>query len=243
MRVHTLTGIGLLSALLAARVAAAAGTFTYAPMTGDVDSGITPTKTYTHAVDFAGPFLGMPIDTATAVNGVTFHVGGPNGPGYSSTNFEMAFAGFPSDAVPSGPNTLYDVLEDFFHNSTVVDPPNQTLTLTGLTPGTTYTTAFYNAGFDLQNVPRRLATITTSDGGSIDFDQNFTGDGGPSVLRYTFTAASPSMTYTFDPAGRNTFHHYGFTNEVVPEPAGAVLLLASVVLAGRRSRECRAARR
>jgi hypothetical protein len=56
------------------------------------------------------------------------------------------------------------------------------------------------------------------------------------VLRYTFSATDPSIAYTFTPQDPGApFHQYGFTNEVVPEPGGAaVLLLAAGTLACRR---------
>ena len=214
--------------------AVAAGTFVVSPIIGDADSGISPVKTYTHAVDFGGP-NGVGADFGTTINGVPFTIGRTSGPNYSTSNFTSLFNfGFGSRAVPSGPNTLYDLLEDFYHNSTIRNPPAQTLTLTGLTPGTTYSTSFYNAGFDLAIARTRVATVGTSDGGSFTFDQNFTGQGNPSVLRYTFTAAEPSITYTFTPATADTFHQYGFTNEVVPEPTGAVALALGAVLTLRR---------
>ena len=229
----------------AARAAAAAGTFSSAAIGGDADSGISPARTYTHAVDFAnvGAFPGLQVDTATTINGVPFHVGGANGPNYASTDLTLPFfADLPTNSAPSGPNTLYDLFEDFLHNSVVPPPPNQTLTLTGLTPGAQYLTSFYGVGFGVADA-NRVITITTSDGGQTVFDQNFTGEGNPNVLRYAFTADGPSITYTFDPVGTHTFHHYGFTNEIVPEPsaAAAVALLATLsALHRRRGRRVRA---
>jgi hypothetical protein len=79
-----------------------------------------------------------------------------------------------------------------------------------------------------------MVTVTTSDGSAFIFDENFSGEGNPNVLRYTFRAAGPAITYTFTPATVNTFHLYGFTNEVVPEPAGITLLAIGGLLALRR---------
>lgn len=234
MNPRLVIAMALLSALAAAPGADAAGTFTFAPITGDADSGISADKAYTHAVDFRG---GLMPDTATTINGVPFHIGGLNGPNYSTTGLLLTWpVDLPTNSTPPGPNTLYDLFEDFYHNSTSPGPANQTLTLTGLTPGTNYATTFYNVGFDLR-FARRVIDVTASDGGSLPgFDQNFTGEGNPSVLRYTFTATDPSITFTFDPTGVDTFHHYGFTNEVVPEPTAALLLASTVLIALRRRR-------
>ena len=229
------TGMCVVAILAAARAAAAAGTFSSAAIGGDADSGISPARTYTHAVDFVSAPTGWPTDTATTINGVPFHAGGVNGPNYASTGLTMPwFVPLPTNSVPSGPDTLYDLFEDFLHNSTVPSPDNQTLTLTGLTPGTQYVTSFYGVGFDPD--ADRVITVTTSDGGQTVFDQNFTGEGNPNVLRYGFTADGTSITYTFDPVGIDTFHHYGFTNEIVPEPSAAGAAAALVGLAALRRR-------
>ena len=81
----------LVAALTAAHGASAnaAGVFSFSPITGDADSGISASKTYTHAVDFgaggnAGGFPNI-IDQATTVNGVPFTIGGTQGTNYSTT--------------------------------------------------------------------------------------------------------------------------------------------------------------
>jgi len=229
---------GLVVSMLAAAPARAAGTFSSAPITGDADSGISAARTYTHAVDFAGGFGG--VDPGTTVNGVPFTVGRTSGPNYATTGFIDNLGGALThpNSVPAGDNTLADLLNDFYFNGNSNGDGVETLTLTGLTSGTAYATTFYNMGFDLTRT--RVATITTSDGGSTTFDQNFTGEGLPSVLRYTFTAADPSITFTFTPqsGGSASFHQYGFTNEVLPEPAAAALLglATGTALLGRRRR-------
>ena len=231
----------VVAAILCSPRAHAAGTFAFAPVTGDADSGISAAKTYTHAVDFGagGNSGGFPnlVDTGTTVNGVTFHIGGPSGPGYTSTGLLNYIGTSPwTTSVPPGENTLGDLLNDFYWRNAFAD---QTVTLTGLTPGTPYVTTFYNAGWEAG--ARRVVTVTASDGGSTTFDQNFTGHARPNVLRYAFVAAGPSVTYTFTPAdARNGFHQYGFTNEVVPEPAAlSAAGLAAVLLLRRRRRRLR----
>ena len=106
-RLHASTLAALL-ALFTSR-AGAAGIFTFAPITGDADSGISPAKTYTHTVDFgaggnAGGFPNI-VDTATTVNGVPFYIGGPQGPNYGSTGLNAYIGTNPwTSAVPNGDN-------------------------------------------------------------------------------------------------------------------------------------------
>jgi hypothetical protein len=227
-------------ALLAAR-AGAAGIFTFAPITGDADSGISPAKTYTHAVDFGagGNSGGFPniVDPATTVNGVPFTIGGMQGTNYGTTGLNAYVGTNPwTSAVPNGDNSVGDLLNDFYWRNTPVAPADQTLTLTGLTPGTAYITTFYSAGW--QPGVLRTVTVNASDGGSVTLNQDFTGYTKPNVLRYTFVAPGPSITYTFTPANpQNGFHQYAFTNEVaVPEPGGLCAggLAGLLVLARRR---------
>ena len=226
--------ISVFVSMLGAEVRAA-GVFSSSPILGDADSGISPGKTYTHAVDFSAN-----SDPGTTINGVPFHVGRAAGPNYTSTGIANFIPGynFPTRSVPGGPDTLDDLLGDFFfsyYTGGGGDDGTQTLTLQGLTPGTAYVTTFYNAGFDPTRT--RVVTVSADDGGSIVFDQNFTGEGNPSVLRYRFVATSASITYTFDPANNaDSFHQYGFTNEVVPEPAALGVLAAAGLLLGRRQR-------
>ena len=217
-----------------------AGVFTAIPITGDADSGISAAKVYTHAVDFGagGPGGGFPniIDPGTTVNGVPFHIGGRTGPGYTTTGTPDYIGTNPwTTSTPSGENTVNDLLADFYFHNTAFAPADQILTLTGLAPGTPYLTTFYNAGWEAGT--NRTVTVTASDGGSVVFDQNFTGHANPNVLRYAFIASADSVTYTFSPADpRWGFHQYGFTNEVVPEPAGLLVVGSAGAILLRRRR-------
>src|SRR4029079_11135593 len=50
---------------------------------------------------------------------------------------------------------------------------------------------------------------------SILFDENSTNNGNGNVLRYTFTATAPTITYSFDADGNtDSFHHYAVSNAV-----------------------------
>ena len=152
-----------------------------------------------------------------------FHIGGRTGPNYTLGGVPdyigsgLFTNGSWTTSSPSGENTVDDLLNDFYFRNTSFTPADQVLTLSGLTPGTPYVTTFYNAGWEVG--ANRTVTVTTSDGGAVVFNQNFTGNANPNVLRYAFAASAETMTYTFTPADpRWGFHQYAFTNEVVPEP-------------------------
>ena len=129
-RAHTRVPMVLLALLAAGLVLTApqvtAGVFTFAPFTGDADSGINSSKTYTHAVDYNGP--------GETINGVAF-IGGPRiGANYVLAGAGNGYTGNANTAV-GNTNTL---LRSFFYG------PGASLSLTGLTPGNTYTTTFYS---------------------------------------------------------------------------------------------------
>lgn len=197
--------------------------FSTTAFTGDADSGISSSKTYTHAINFNGANV--------TINGVTFTGGSTTGANYALTTTAGTSNGFNghTNNVAGNANGLFT---DFFYNGT------ETLTLTGLTPGTTYTTTFYNNGFG--NPGGRFATISDSVGNSIVFDENWTGEGNGNLLQDTYTAdATGSVAFTFLPTSPgDTYHMYAFSNEVAaPEPGSIALLgVAAAGLLRRRRR-------
>lgn len=88
------------SLALFASGAAAAGTFSVAPITGDADSGISAAKTYAHAVDFgaagAGSVVPGGVDPGTTIT--TYHLDAANNPDgfhqYGFTNEVVPEPGF-----------------------------------------------------------------------------------------------------------------------------------------------------
>ncbi len=180
-------------------VPAFAGTFTVLPLTGDADSGITADGAYTHAINV---FDGANV----TINGAVFTgSGGGANPGtndYSTGGLNNGFTGFGS---PVTGNTA-GLMTNFLYNG---NP--ETVTLNNLRVGQNYLTTFYNSAFGPAG--DRFQTITASDLGTIHFDQN----GLPgSLLQYAFTAASNTMTFTITPdVPGNTFHQYGFSNQIV----------------------------
>jgi hypothetical protein len=209
---------------LAPAANANAGTYSSRPFTGDADSGISSSKTYTHAVDFLG-------SGATTINGVLFDDVNATGPNYALTAPNSFNNNTGNNALTGGARELVD---DFRYGGT------ETLLLSGLTPGQTYTTTFYDVGWG--NVGGRVVDISDSQGGFYNgFDANYTGNGNGHLLQYTYTAASGSITFTIVPlVAGDSFHQYAFTNELVavPEPGAVagVLLLGAVAMRRRQTR-------
>jgi hypothetical protein len=178
-----------------------ASTFGINSLTGDGDSGISNTKTYTHAFDMArneaNPFF---------INGVQFAVGNissgtdaVHGGSYTATGLNRTFQNHPS-AVSGG---IGDAIDDFFYRA---GAGNETITLKGLTAGQAYKTVFYTSnGYGGQE-----QTITFSDTGlSVsDVDRN------SGRIEYTYNApVTGELTYTFSKESSGSFHQYAFTNE------------------------------
>lgn len=200
---------GLSLCTLLAPSAKAEGIFTFRAFVGDADSGISSTKTYTHAVDFGDPWGVM-------INGVYFG-GNEDGGDY---NLAGSFGNSWGDGNKAIGNVM-TLLEDMRTPAAA----DSSLTLLGLTAGTSYITTFYNTS--ITGAPS-LNTITTSDGGTIVFNQGFNGNDNPNLLQYAFTATGSSLRFSFDAADTaNGFVHFGFSNEVVPGTPPVVPLPAA----------------
>ncbi len=209
-----LGGLIAFSLLLAAPAhPSRAGTFTVLPLTGDADSGINSAKSYTHAVDVVNTWVSSPTNESSAsltINGVTFEVGNTTGANWSLSTSNI----YTGNSGTEGVTGQVGELLRYFRYGPAND--NATLTLTGLVAGETYTTTWYNKNWS-GGVSGRVADITANDDGTtFTFDQNNSGN--PSMLRYAFVApASGSITYTFA-NGSNSFHQYGFSNELTSTP-------------------------
>ena len=166
----------------------------------DAGTGISNTKTYTHALDFAdGPDI--------AINGVNFTSAGLTGANWSLTG-----------ASPSAGNTattatgnISRLLTSFYYNG---NPAN--LTLTGLTPGVTYESHLYQRRWGGDRT--QLFTINAGSGtGTMLFDSDLSGSASYIPLRYTANG-SGTATITTNMVGAGTYHWYGMSNEVVASP-------------------------
>ena len=179
-------------------IPAQAGTFTVLPLTGDIDSGISADKAYTHAIDMGdGP--------NRTVNGAVFTGSGgganPATNNYSTTGITDLLPGWVNPNVSGATGGLFTNFNYQGAGGT------ETVTLNNLRVGQQYVTTFYNS---LWGGPRSQ-NITTSDGGFITFDPDATPG---SLLQYAFTATANTQTYTFVPNQPASFHQAAFTNEL-----------------------------
>ncbi len=229
--------IVLLACVLAAGLTAQAATFTIVdlPATGtDAATGINGNKTYTHAFDFG--------NTAPAtINGVVFERGptgnltaaytrtSRQGYGYTlsdtraTTNLQVTATNDPA-AQASG-NSLLMLRSMVYHAASVINQGIK-LTLSNLVPGTTYSTRFYYRNWSLTgpDVSRKIDVKADgeSNGTFSDVINVWLDAGGAHYLDYTFTADDTDVTFQFiTTIGNYGMHIYGFTNEVVRQPACA----------------------
>ena len=192
------------------------GTFSVHPWTGDGDSGISSSKTYTHTGKFTGegtdgePFFAgndVYFERDTNRSGTNWTLTGPARNVFGTTN-SVNVAG-DSAALARG----------FFYGDE--DNNHPVLTLTGLVPDTEYVTTFYTVGFG--GAGGRFVDITPGDnpGNPTRVDQNGAGSGNGQRIKYTYTATSTEMSFMFDALKTgDSWHHYAFSNEAVSPNLG-----------------------
>jgi fibronectin-binding autotransporter adhesin len=174
--------------------------------TGDFDTsvGLSADKTYVSAVNIGGDAL--------SINGVAFEGTGttlnPSGTGFTTSGLSLRL--FNDQSAVTG--SLGTLLDSFAYAG---NP--QTVTLTNLSAGQTYTLTFYNRQWDASGPDRGQNTTTTS-GATFSFFESPAGgvQNSLNLLRYTFSASgtSEAITFTAQTAG-STFHNSGFTTEQV----------------------------
>lgn len=197
------------------------GEWNIAPWTGDADSQVSASKTYTHKVDL----FHSPSTTSTVINGVTFD--GFNAAAaalYTGLNWTLAGAGSSLSTNTGAPRNLmssgsgsWRMLTEFYYGATGTNN-SSTLTVTGLTPGEFYVLTSYCTGWDARE-PRKLRVTPSNTGIATIIDEGARGQGGGFLLRYHYKApASGSLSVSFHALNISptlySWHHYGFTNEV-----------------------------
>ncbi len=219
--------------LLTMHPAAQAATFTVVdlPAAGTDDAiGIDSDKIYTHTFDFG---LGAPV----TINGVAFEQGPSAGVSSTFTGTSLWGYGYTLNSTASGVtvdvhagNDNIDadgdsngLLRDMIYHSGGPVGEGTVVTLSDLTPGTTYSTRWYFRAY--ATGANRTITVQ-ADGESHDvfsdtFEINIDA-GGAHYLDYTFTADDTDVTIRFITHYNNmSAHIYGLSNEVIGLPAGA----------------------
>ncbi|MCL1919526.1 MAG: PA14 domain-containing protein [Kiritimatiellaeota bacterium] len=186
--------------------------------TNDVQTQISPAKTYTHALDF-GNRDGLPADVPGAeVNGVTFlkarNSGSSSGYGWSGIGRQFNHVGNTAHGnVIADDQAVYQLLRDMVWENVAGDVG----TLTGLTPGKTYEVRFYNRWWGVGgNRSQTVHFVTDATENTVSFNV----DGlYPHFLAYRYTApASGTLNIIFYPeVSGSTWHIYALTNEEVDE--------------------------
>jgi hypothetical protein len=224
---------------------ATAGTFSLSPaLTSDASTGVSTSKTYTHAISGG---------TAATLNGVNFAALTASA---TPANFNWNANTRTKDVIACCNNgdwnpatggvtgtELIRLLGSFTYSGNGdTSPSSQTFTLSGLTAGTKYDTRLYIRTWDTEASGRPI-NFTFTNGTEVDTTGGMEDRpnlvGLPSVhsayyLNYGFTAQGSDLVVNaaVDAAGgaaSGSFHLYALTNEVVPEP-GSITLIAMGLL-------------
>jgi hypothetical protein len=217
----TLLAAAIFASMVFAGRSASAGTFSYTRFTSDADSGISALLDYTAIADFNGT-------GSRAVNGVTF-----GDTGTSGTNSSYVLGNTAATFINNATNVTGDsngLLSDFVYTGD--QSGNASLVLNNLVIGQSYVTSWYNAAFGATG--GRNIDITPSDTNvSFRFDENYNGANNGNILRYTFTATAPSITFGFNADGdKDSFHHYAMTNAVANTAVLATPVITATTGAG-----------
>jgi len=242
------SSLAILASVLLVHTSVPAGVFSLsAPFTDDPSTQISTANTYTHAISGG---------TVATVNGVNF---AQLSPGVIPANFAWTSSTFgfnevvnnfgqwiPSSGGVTGAG-LIDMLESFTYSGNGAEAgSSQTYMLSGLTAGTMYDLRLYQRVWDLGTSGRPM-DLTFTHGAETDTYSGLLQDRPGTVLgtgnqhqayylSYVFTAQATDLTITAlvppgSPPVSGSYHMYGLTNQVIPEPAAAVTLAFAVGLA------------
>jgi len=182
------------------------GRWSVAPWTGDEDSGIWSTNTYTHAFNFGRA-------TNITINGVTFiGVAGAN----PAVAGQFVTANYPSTLQNSANNNLtgqsWLLARDFIYNG-----QQPRLSVQGLIPGAQYRLTLFDGGWaDTQPGQRQCTWMGGGEG--LTVDENTYGTGNGILLHYDFVAGGTEETIEGRVLGPGTYHTFAFANQLVALP-------------------------
>lgn len=215
---------------------------TYQLITNDANSGISNANTYTHAADLGG-------GTIATVNGVSF----TNAPGNYTTDHNGSNNGSPNNLPGGG---LGNLMQGFqFRTSPNPVGAVSTITLGGLSAGTTYDFRIYSGRWDTGADRTNIITFDPDGAGAISESTTINQNNASTVpgesfasdaiyyINYRYTAvANENLSVKFEIANSSlaSWHLYGLTNQVVPavipEPGALVLSVLGGMLFLRRRR-------
>jgi len=213
----------------------------YPQITGDADSGIISSNTYTHAIDFG-------TSGAAAVNGVVFATG-MNVPVDGRSNAGTRTYG-PNNHGGNAPPAVSGGIAQVFRDMRYNGPDPGYVELTGLSEGKWYDLRLYERAWDFNGTLRTYYIGYDVGGdGSVELttpkiDQNrptLTPPGLSAnvswVMSHVYQAdASGKMKVIVDlaPGHTGTYHLYGLTNEELPPavPPLAITNTAAVNIGG-----------
>jgi len=225
-----------------------AGTITISgALTDDASTGISTSETYTHAISGG---------QAVTVNGVSFDL---LDSGTTPANFTWNTNSWNKSQVTNNNNDwvpatggvtgtgILALLNDFTYSGTGAGVgAYQTFTLSGLTGGQQYDARLYIRLWDTAGSGRDI-DLTFTNGTEIDsltFEEDRPQN--PPInlalhnayyINYRFTAQGTSLVIDAEVAagGNGSFHMYGMSNQVIPEPSTLALIgLGAVGLIRRR---------
>jgi len=174
--------------------------WSYHAWTGDADSGIDGTYTYTVAQCFGDG----DVHATVTVNGVTFQESRDR----SGTGWDVA--GIPTNWGGDDGTNLTGASEDLADEFIYGGNPG-TVTLSGLTVGEDYVASFFSVAWEDGT---RISTFS-SDGNDLTFNQDEYGNNNGIVISYEYTATAATQVFTNDSAG---FHLYALANRTANPP-------------------------
>lgn len=220
---------------------------TYQLITNDATSGISTSNTYTHKIDFDTT---ASAGGGTTINGVVFDRG-------TTSGFNATYSGVQATTNTGTANTqpgggLNGLYQGFLlRGASATNNQTNTLTLTGLTQGTQYDFRIYSGQWRVSTARNNTITFDPDGAGAISDSTPLINQDDPTAIgfsgtnayyiSYTYTAtASGSLVVNFttgpNAPAQGSWHIYGITNQVIPEPSVALLSSLGIFALLRRRR-------